>query len=527
MVQLRLNHREKPEIHNIVNIYDPDIHTTNSLAVGKIVPEIGAFVFDQNGYYRRVKSIDERYKVTYATAFFETVESEYLIDYGNDIFFLYYNKEVIPTKLIVDNKIPIFGLNSYYYKLKKYINENWVDVGYHIDPSDQSITYKIPLVESNVDNIYTCSPCYTNYDIQDNDVFKIEIYNNSDEYVMRIMVVSTSSTVINQLPVVENPIVDFIIRSSQDVGEEIILYENQDPYEIGIYPTLIYADGAELAVDVNNLDCFVYGIDELIPPYFQTRFKIIAKYFPPDTSELNTNLLDLNSNHITAEKWVVVSPIEISTVGKVSIIPQWDHNTSKWSLILRAYMKDRTKAIRDVTNKINWIKNINLTLINSIQPFEFNITDNALVFTNQTGFINLTTFSNNTPFVIDSYGGIGQNTPRPRLIYNQTTQLYNIPETEFHNSTIFLDSFYYNANPPYNPDNGESTAIEPTHFNILDAVTGQAILSIPKAIIDYNTDIFITENIPGEYKNKIVIMEFLEKINDVYYPIYGVPVEIK
>jgi hypothetical protein len=105
--------------------------------------------------------------------------------------------------------------------------------------------------------------------------------------------------------------------------------------------------------------------------------------------------------------------------------------------------------------------------------------------------------------------------------------LYNIPETEFHNSTIFLDSFYYNANPPYNPDNGESTAIEPTHFNILNAVTGQALLSIPKAIIDYNTDIFITENIPGEYKNKIVIMEFLEKINDVYYPIYGVPVEIK
>jgi hypothetical protein len=90
---------------------------------------------------------------------------------------------------------------------------------------------------------------------------------------------------------------------------------------------------------------------------------------------------------------------------------------------------------------------------------------------------------------------------------------------------MFLDNFYYNAEPPKNGN--ESVAPAPTHF-IVRTTEGIPLLPTELSINSFSDELklaSITDE-PNRYVGSTLIVEFLKIDNDKTEILYGVPVDV-
>lgn len=522
---------QRPEVYSESTIYDPDIHGSDTSVLGGLggpyVPQLDALVMDMKGRLKRVVSVDpDTYKVTYARIHTDSDGKEdSLINYGNEIYCIYYDNAINPNKLIIDAKVAIFGTNAYEYRLMKVIEGAPISIGLYIDIHGTVQGDRIPMIESGVSSVKTCANAYTNIVLHPNELVNMEIYDSNGEMLSEIKLISCKANAISQLPVITNPIVDFVIHSSQERGNEIICYSDQDVTEIGLYPTIVYSDGSTQSIAIDGQDCIMYGLEHIVQPYIGTRFKLICKYYPGVTTDVADGAIAPGLNHLIAEKYVVIEEREEHQIAKVSLLPVWDSNMTGWKIRARAYKFDRSSP-EDVTAQIHWINGINTALYNSEQLYNLEIRDGDIVLHSQIGSVTLRQPTHAIPWIIDTYGGDSPLSPRPFI--SCVEDVYFIDANKFPDVGLFLQSFFMNAVPPYNVPGGETETPTPTHFVIRDIEFGQMIVPEVLPIDDYSFILNIIEDSSSLYKDTNVIIEFLIEVGSAAFStIYGVPVEIK
>ena len=252
---------------------------------------------------------------------------------------------------------------------------------------------------------------------------------------------------------------------------------------------------------------------------------------------------------ISREATIRIVEVEAMRASKVSIIPMWNAGSNRWEFEYLKYLE--TMDVSPLPLRVS-VSAENTYLVENpvINGGEFGTTQHtSITYTNKIAnkynratqdiFIALNDkriANNNVNYLISDaldsdrqYGRNDDNHIRPFIRKSGTT--YIIPESAFAaNSTqtaeqVFLDNFYYQANPPADPNTG--AVIKPTHFIIKD-LEGQQLVN-PIALADRHNPLGITTT------NSTVIVEFIERIEyltdqgqqthtDRY--LYGVPVEI-
>ena len=124
MSQAVLFKQEGQHIFDYTNVYDPDVDGADPSASGKIIPAVRSIVIDNRSSTWKiylVKSVDSKtYKCTYVDFPYKAIDRRSMIlNYGNDVFMLYYDNRTSPTRLTVDAKMILFGSNIASYRLVK------------------------------------------------------------------------------------------------------------------------------------------------------------------------------------------------------------------------------------------------------------------------------------------------------------------------------------------------------------------------------------------------------------------------
>lgn len=126
--------------------------------------------------------------------------------------------------------------------------------------------------------------------------------------------------------------------------------------------------------------------------------------------------------------------------------------------------------------------------------------------------------STSSPF---TYGNDSTSDRRPVLLFDSNKGKYFIPSSVFTNEAAVLQSFFYDANPPYD-SRTESNVPVPTHFGVRDPYTG-VLLSL-NPLSTYTSGFTLSNS--KDYTNQTVIVEFHLQNADSDLIIYGVPVDV-
>lgn len=115
-----------PDVYLIGQIYDPDVDGTDVASSGKIIPSVGSLVVDNGlgGTSYVLWVVHSVHPVTFKSTLVparivDDLGIDKVLSYGNDIYMIYYDKRVAPTRLVIDTKLVILGTNTSEYKLIK------------------------------------------------------------------------------------------------------------------------------------------------------------------------------------------------------------------------------------------------------------------------------------------------------------------------------------------------------------------------------------------------------------------------
>lgn len=242
-------------------------------------------------------------------------------------------------------------------------------------------------------------------------------------------------------------------------------------------------------------------------------------------------------------------------ISKVSIIPVWNTSERKYTFKFMKYMGNMktspipTSISMDVTNYVAFaVDGYTLSNLPYDRKLKGTITYKEQVAGSyntrtQVVYLQLKEYDGSDAeryLIADSedsdrvFGSNSNNHVRPRIKYDSSTGKYKIPNeyigTQGHsNKDVFLDNFYYQAQPP--TINGRIQ--EPNRFRIKD-INGNVIKDM-QDVESFTTPFTFEGDSNGSYIDKTVIVEFVRKETEVdivgntvevYYYIYGVPVDV-
>lgn len=517
---------------------------------GKYFPALNSIVIKSDGSLWYVSARDEAtYSVTLSTARIITTadDSVTVSNYGNDKYGLYVDKRVAPMKLMVDAKIVFVGNNLVEYTLHRKVDGVEQCVSMYYDSTGKFISTRIPLTSTDIGNLNIKFPtnCHTTFNLDEDEEVTMKAYDNLGNQVAEVVLYVHEAYILNDLNSQLTPIASMGVESTQMRGDDLYIYEHQEPEELNIRPYLLHTDGTKSYLNVDNESCFIYGLEDFIPSfpgYFQ---KLVFKYFLNHKESSLEPQTESGPRVVTTTKNLVVvareAPEEFSV--KLSVIPKF-YNGS-WFLRFFAYTLDRDHCY-DVTDCVkytseeypfdsessSWGHMQHLQLSYNLQSI-FNTTDEILG--TQDLYITLWdgaskyakyTFSDKNDSDAVVYGAESSVIRRPVIHYDEATDMYFIPSTIFGNWAAVVEAFYTQANPLFNPVN-ESVAPTPTHFIIRDSDNAQMIvggsLSADNYQIKWST-IPGTPNLVGQ----TVVVEFLREraTAGTYDILYGVPVDV-
>ena len=541
---------KRPDSLFLSQVYDPDLDGPYVDGNARQIPHEGSLVIDDsetgkgNLYY--VASVDSRYKSTLLPCkLLVTEENEEVIkilSYGNDKFYLFFDDRVRPTQLNIDGKLIVFGTRLTEYRLVRTNRDGKEEIiSAYIDTNGGYRGERIPLMDigekTGAKQLTNCHTFLTT--LVDGDTVKAEIYDSTGVLSIIVELFVKRATILNDLSSSNSLIVNFDAYSNQMLGTDFYLYQKQDPTHLFITPRLEYSDGTTEDVTINNIDCFIYGLENFQPSFPGQKQKIMIKKYLTYKQMSSIDQQIGGKKFVTCEKIINIISNETLDGIKVSVVPIYDKNTESYSLKYVAY-SDKKDKVLDVTAYVEEATKFDGTKIGQEQIHIFDV-DLSKVFdidvTNiyrQVCYITLRPYtefqryvlsdnSNHTP----SYGVDGSTMRRPIIYYDSTIERYFIPTSRFANKEAFLEAFYYNSNPPF--DTRETIEpVVPTHFTVRALDTLATIITTPIEIEQYNQAWNITrQGDPSMLVGYNVMVEFLQQsANGEFNILYGAPVDV-
>ena len=537
---------QRPDSLFIYQIYDPDLDGPYVEDIGKVIPNPGSIAIDKetgNTYY--VDSVDSRYKSTLKPCkivISSDDEVTKILSYGNDKFFLFFDDRTKYTKLLIDSKLIVFGSNLKEYRLTKTNASGDTEIiSVYFDTNGDYRGERIPLTDIGGDTgakqLTNCHTYLSN--LKEGDTVEAEVYDNLGALAIVVQLFTKRATILNDLSSSNDVITSFDATSNQMLGSDFYLYAKQDPKHLAITPRIEYVDGTSEDLVVNNVDCFLYGLENFVPSFPGQKQKIMIKKYLnyKQMSPLATQVGD--KRFVVCEKIInVLSNNTIDSI-KISVMPIWDNTNSKYYLKYIAYSDKRDKVL-DVTKYVTEVTEFNGSKFNQPQShtFDINLADifdsTTSVIHRQVAYINLKPYQEFQRYTISDnsdlnpvYGVESSLTRRPILYYDSALEQYFIPSSRFMNKEAFLESYYYNSNPPY--DIKESlSAPAPTHFTLRSLEDLNTLVATPIKIEEYTKAFSITKPTnPSMLVDHNVIIEFLQLTKDNEYLIlFGAPVDV-
>jgi hypothetical protein len=546
----------RPDLIKLENLYNPDIHASISSPedaeqLGLIVPSLRSIIIGPGPKYTKydVIAVDpDTFKSTLQqwTIDLNYADETYFINYGNDIFCLYYDDRVKPIQLLVDGKLLVFGESNTEYRIRRVNPSTKVNeiISVYLDSDGKFVSDRIPLrsvTHPMPSGWKICTNCHTLLapnELIDGDTVTLEIYNNLGELTTEFRLIVRRAIPLNDLDPESNPIIGFDATALQMQGDTFVLYEKQDETHLGIQPFLTFANGHVEQLTIDNENCFLYGFDDFIPSFSGLKRKILIKYFLSKRMQSSIAISDRKTRYVSVTKDLIVIPNE-STLGlKISIVPLWNPVDGEWVLHFYAYT-ERQDQVYDITSLVTIEHPFDGSLFGVWQQIQYSVKLQSIfgLATNDVYRQNtwICVFHNSmhpkylfkdSPDADKVYGIDVNESRRPVLHYDASLQQYFVPTSIFLNESAFLNSFYYLANPPFNYQQN-TQPIVPDYFTIRDLTSMNTVIAIPIEVTQYYQawNIIPSTN-PPRLVNSTVLVEFLKKVGDEYKIIYGVPVEV-
>lgn len=538
----------EPDVYLINNIYDPDDPARNG--AGQTVPAVGSVIIDNisvPGKYV-IKLVDAIDGVTLKATLVEQhvvadgVEGgDRIISYGNDTMMLYFDDRSSPARLIVDSKFVLVGSASAKYRLVKVNGTTRTTISLALDNDGDPIGSYVPIIDSGQPGIRKFSECYTTHTLEEGDFVELEIYDTQNVITTTVRLITKRATVANDLIASSNPIVGFSAEANQIAGGDWVIYVNQNPEDLTIFPELTYADGTKERIAVDGNQTLIFGMDEIDTTVPETQYHVIIKHFLPDG--VPATIAEGESvKFVSYERFIRIIARGVFTFSKIMPIPVWNPATDSWKLNFVGYYQSRDKFEYLAPSAVQYVGDSfdgdnyseTQTLIINSQTIDGN---GDVVSYQQTFAIRLNAPGDEahaTHWTISSseasefvYGAQTSEHTRPKLNYDAGRGSYFIPTELFANSGEVIDNFFYQIEPPFLPP-GETESPDPTHFIVRDGLNGRVLTSSPVPLASYGQEFSLLSNTgnPAQYNDSTVIVEFLLESGGSYLILFGVPVEV-
>lgn len=540
-------------VHPLSDIYDPD----NIEGSGNIVPTVGSILTEGTRLYTVLSVNPTTYKTTYAQATIVVTDEDSgdqvsIVSYSNDIFSLYADDRNSPTRLQPDTRLIVTGRTPARYRLfinrgtedEKVISKYYGSDGGQI--SDYVPMFQVLTSDNQPSGQAYAFPCHTSEVLSDGQEVSMVIYNDHGASVAEVNLFWRSSVIMNETPGYRPRITGLRVSATQMRNNgEIYLHETQDPDSLNMQLYVVYDDGNEQPVDIDNQKTFVYNLEQFRASYAGMTQEVLYKYYLSNTEELAEGVLPEPGSYISLRVPIIVLPTELGVTAKISVMPRWSVSLNQWVLKYFLYTTDRDTMI-DITPHVTVTSgtfNGSSTMFGIWQEFEIGV-DMMVVLPSQYSeqivyrqpvtlrLQNIAIYEHylirdtlGSPIV---YGLDTQASNRPVLMYDNTLERYFVPTDTFTDVDEFIESFYRRASPPYISD-AEDVAPTPTHFTVRDINNGTMVISEPIPVEDYDQAFSII----GAVKDRLlgtaanVIFEFTYR-QDVSTDLilYGVPVDV-
>ena len=531
----------KADVLAYSDIYNPDDPIS-----GKVFPSLNSIVLKSDGSLWYVSARNElTFKTTLSPCNFTEVVSGSeiikVITYGNDKYCAYRDERTDPHKLVIDAKLLFYGNNLVEYSLYR-TNAAGVEecVSVYLDNTDTFISNRIPM--QRVSDQYAAykwpTNCHSTYQLTEGEPLTMRVYNNLGNVAAEITLFVRNAVWLNDLANYTNPIVALDAKCLQVNGDEFYIYPKQDPSHLNIIPYLIYSDGTQVDVPVDNTKCFMYGLDDYLPSYPGYSQTLVFKYF---LNRQEQAIGDANAAFVTCSKKLLVVNNTNQYTVKLSCIPYYSEEEAIWKLKFFAY-SDRRDAVYDVTKYSTYTEGMEFdgtyTAWGTMQHLEVNYDLQPVFLTQdpvpgaQTLYVTTWNPKKYERYLIKEnassefvYGVDGSLTRRPVLHYDEDGLF--IPTSIFRSWDAVVESFYLLARPPYDA-NTETTAPTPTHFTIRNIETGAQMIGTPVPASEFGQllPLLVQFRPIEDYNSKVVLVEFLQEVSNGYKLLYGVPVDV-
>ncbi len=541
--------RKNVDLYDIEDIYDPDKHGLDPELSGKIIPRVKSLVIDDIPTLWSVDHVDD---VTHRTTLvplkiIQSADDDVkILSYGNDRFCLYYDDRTDPHGLIVDAKLLIYGNNIVEYRLVR-VNKAGDEeiISMYLDSNDVFKSDRVPMADvGGYRGFKIPTNCHTTETLSDGEPIQLRVYNNRGTLSAEITLYARRGNWNNDLASHRNPIVSLDATAQQMKNDYFYLYEKQDPKHLNIQPYVTYADGSRQYLNVDNVSCFIYGLEDLVntyPGYSQT---IVIKYFLNHKETVaQGSLLTSGRRMLTISKKIVVLQNKNDYGVKLSVLPIWDPSNESYTLRFFAY-NNRRQTVDDVTNLVTYRESSRF-----VGTFEkFGNTQKVTVDFDLQSVFNtsdplpgsqtfwITTWNRNSAYVgytlRDSesddyvYGAESSLIRKPIIHYDKDLKRYYIPTSVFENKDAVIQAFYTVARPPFDR-NVEISPVTPTHFTIRSVSNASMLISEPIPIAEYGQLWGVIQSgSTDQLVGGSVVVEFLTNLEGTMAILYGVPVDV-
>ena len=513
----------------------------------RVIPAVGSLVKNPDDTAVWVTAINADYTPVYED--FKTTTSTDAVSFyttDNARLSLYVDDRSTPSRVRPDGKMLITGISPRSYRLTRYPNTAQSEViSYYKDTTGKFVSGSVPLVKvSDTLNIWSMPDCFIYQTLGTNEEIGIEITDETGLVVLSGTLFVANSAFINDAMTLQPMIVGFTITANQQLANgQAYLYQNQDFKNLHFTATLTYEDGTTENVSVGKDNCFLYGDTDFTSSFPGLTQPMLIRYYLGSTTNASATLIDGSTQSIFAEIDVVVVPNDMKTPVKISVVPIWSNGANQYIPRWFMYFADGSAPIDVTTNVTISSGTFNGTPsyfglsqtcrvqvdMSQISPQAYGVT----TVYQQDITVMLRPPTSSVRWIIQdgtdantAYGADTSASRRPRLFFDNTLKQYFIPTGYFSNQAAFLNAFYYNATPMYDPRFANG-AVTPTHFRIRDVLSFLTKVAAPIAIADYGKAFNILGDTAGNYVGGTMVVEFLTQNDDgTFKTIYGAGVDV-
>lgn len=543
---------QMPAVYNRAQVYDP---TWNDPSYGstpgqKIVPAVGSLVRDVDGTGLWVTAIDP---VTLYPSYLAMSSDNQndnvvsLINFGNSQFRLYGDYRAAPYPVTPDSKCIFIGKSPRLYTLSRYPGTaKETIISKYYDATGKLVSEKIPLRALDTTNTSWYLPRTNITDVlDDNEEILAKIYDESGVEVQNVRLFAKQSSIINENVIYSPTIVGMTVSGNQQLADgTFFLYEKQSFTSLGLRVSLIYDDGSQQQTTIDNVKCFLYGESDFISSFSGLRQYATVKYFRSQNEAISPSVADKTGQMISVKIPITVVPNTLGTTVKIMPLPLYNASIAQYVMRYYMYFGDGRSFV-DVSGYVN-IAN-GKTLVKDASYFGVQQTVTLTVDMSKVDPTNYPTSAlyqqtmviqfgpPNMPVrwtIKDAatspytYGQDNSSSRRPSIRFDASRSQYFIPSFIFGNTAAFINSFYTQSAPPYDPTVAQIPQ-QPTHFLLRDIVTGAMIVTAPIPIANYTAPFNILGDAGGQYVGSAVVVEFLNIINtNTRNVLFGVPVDV-